>query len=64
MLFKLSEVAKMLNVSEKTVSRRIKDGSLEAIKLSEKNYRISDDSLKSFIESRTTATQTEEEVTQ
>jgi len=43
------QIAKMLNVSDFTIWRYIKAGKLKAIKLTQRNFRITEKDLNNFI---------------
>lgn len=55
MLLTIRQVAERMNVSKKTIYRRIKDGSLPVVKLSEKDFRIDEADLAAFVEKLKTA---------
>ena len=55
MLITIRQAAERLSVSTKTIYRRIKDGSLPAVKLSERDYRIDEKDLDAFIQKLKTA---------
>ncbi len=48
------QVAKLLNLSEYTIYRYIKAGKLKAIKLTERNFRIEEKDLHTFIKKHKT----------
>jgi excisionase family DNA binding protein len=50
MLITIRQAAERLSVSTKTIYRRIKDGSLPVVKISEKDYRIDVKDLEAYIE--------------
>jgi excisionase family DNA binding protein len=52
MYFTPAQVADALQVSKKTVLRRIKDGSIKAVKLGSRTVRIEEAELLKFIESK------------
>ncbi len=55
MLITIRQAAERLSVSTKTIYRRIKDGSLPVVKISEKDYRIDERDLEAFIQRLKTA---------
>lgn len=55
MLITIRQAAERLSVSTKTIYRRIKDGSLPVVKISEKDYRIDERDLDAFIQRLKTA---------
>ena len=50
MLLTIRQAAERLNVSTKTIYRRIEDKSLPVVKLSPKDYRIDERDLEAYIE--------------
>jgi excisionase family DNA binding protein len=50
----IRQVAERLQVSTKTISRRIDDGSLPAIRLGDKTIRIDEAELQKYIDTRRT----------
>lgn len=54
-LLKTKEVARRLGVTSRTVSKWIRDGELKAIKLNGRVWRVREEDLDEFIESRPTS---------
>lgn len=49
-LYTINEIAELMKVNRNTVSRWIKNGQLKAIKINEKNVRISEKQFNDFLE--------------
>jgi excisionase family DNA binding protein len=60
-LLTISEVATRLKVSKDTVERRIRDGRLKAIKISDRGRRVKVSALNAYIESLNTPSESAEE---
>jgi len=54
-LLSVDQAAEKLNLSAFFIRKRIKDGSLESVKLGHNTVRVSESALAAFVESRKTA---------
>lgn len=54
-MLKTREVAKRLGVSSRTVARWIRDGELKAVKINGHTWRVREEDLRAFIDSRPTS---------